>query len=89
MNTILTELICPHCGEIVAIQRNKYRAKSIGHIKDMYCPYCKEYRKFIEIRDKDECYYTLLYKEELTDVEKLVFELLEKRREKNNTYGKK
>lgn len=88
MNIILTELICPHCGEIVSIQRRKHRTKTIGHIKDMYCPYCKKDRKFIEIRDKDECYYRLLYKENLTDVEKLVFELLEKRREKNNTYGK-
>lgn len=88
MKTVMTELICTGCGEIISIQRKYNKLKLIGHIKDMYCPYCKDNRKFIEIVDKDICYYKLLYKEDLTDIEKLVLELLESRREKNKGYGK-
>lgn len=83
MNMRETELICPYCGEITLIRRKRCNTKPIGYQEEMYCPKCKTDRKFIEIRDKDKCYYNLLYKQNLTDVEKLIFDLLKERREKN------
>lgn len=88
MKIVASDLICPYCGEIITIQRKPSKSKSIGHIKDMYCPYCLKTRKFIEIVDRDKYYYELLYKEKLTDIEKNIFESLNKRKEKNKTYGK-
>lgn len=88
MRSKKTELICPNCGEIVSIQRKIGNQKKEGHIKDLYCPVCKKTRKFIEIVDRDICYYKLLYKGNLTTQEQLVFNYLEIRKEKVKTLNK-
>lgn len=88
MKLRLTELICPNCGEIVTIQRTSNRLKKEGHIKDLYCPSCKKTRKFIEIVDRDKCYYNLLYKNNLTQLEQLVFSYLNKNKTKVKTLDK-
>lgn len=41
-------LTCPVCGNKTPISRCKGRRREYGHIKDMYCWYCKEERKFVE-----------------------------------------
>lgn len=43
---------CPDCGNIMPLPRvHKQREK--GHIKDLFCPYCKDMRKMIEQREFD------------------------------------
>ena len=43
-----TNLICSKCGHQTMIFRKRSKLKTIGHVKHMYCPYCKETTPFIE-----------------------------------------
>lgn len=45
---IISELTCPECGKIFPIPRWKGAKRSHGHIKDIWCPYCKGIKKFVE-----------------------------------------
>lgn len=40
---------CKCCGKEVTIPRQKSRQRGIGHIKDLWCPWCKTKEKFVEI----------------------------------------
>ena len=84
-----TDLVCLECGNVVTINRSLGRQKSVGHIKDMFCPYCNKNVKFFEVKDisifKIECYN----KKYLSEDELFVINLLNER-EKNNekrTFG--
>lgn len=81
MKLFETDMLCSMCGEIQTIRRLIGHQKKEGHIKDLWCPNCKRDRKFIEIRDRDIYYYKLMYKENRTELEEYVFELLQRRKE--------
>ncbi len=49
----LSMLICPECGGTFPIMRNHGSHRERGHIKDIWCPYCKADRKFEEISKRD------------------------------------
>lgn len=51
----LSMMICPECGKSFPIMRNHGQHRERGHIKDIWCPFCKEDRKFMEIRKRDYC----------------------------------
>ena len=84
MKIVKTDMICSVCGEVLSIQRKIGRQKKSGHIKDLWCPICEKRRKFIELKDKDIYYYKLLYKNNKTDLEQYVFDMLDKRKELDN-----
>ena len=46
-------LICPVCGNTFPIMRNHGQHRERGHIKDVWCPFCKVDRKFQEVRRTD------------------------------------
>lgn len=45
--------ICPDCGNIFPIPRKKYRQRERGHIKTLWCPFCKREQDMQEIRSMD------------------------------------
>ena len=45
--------ICPECKNTFPIMRPHGHNREKGHIKDIWCPYCKKVQKFLEIRKKD------------------------------------
>lgn len=49
----LSLFICPDCGKTFPLMRNHAGHREKGHIKDLWCPYCKDEKKFKEIRKKD------------------------------------
>lgn len=42
---------CPDCGSNMFVPRQKSRKRKNGHVKDLYCPNCKEEKKMIEVKD--------------------------------------
>ena len=40
---------CPDCQNKMTAWKKDSRRTAIGHIKDMYCPYCKAEKKFVQI----------------------------------------
>ena len=81
---VSTDMICSMCGEVQTIYRYYKRQKRVGHIKDLWCPNCKKDRKFIEVKDIDNCYLSLLGKEDRTKNEDYILELLQRRKEIKN-----
>lgn len=49
----LSMFVCPHCGNTFPLMRYHGKRREKGHIKDIWCPYCKDNRKFLEIRKND------------------------------------
>ena len=49
----LSTFVCPVCNKTFPIMRNHGKQREKGHIKDIWCPYCRQERKFLEIRDGD------------------------------------
>ena len=58
-------LVCLECGNIFTIPRKNVRTKSNGHIKDLWCPICKNVNKHYEVRDIDSFLYNLEYNNEI------------------------
>ena len=56
-----SSLVCLECGNIFTIPRKNVRTKSNGHIKDLWCPICKNVNKHYEVRDIDSFLYNLEY----------------------------
>lgn len=48
-----SDMICPECGRNFPIIRAASKTREKGHIKDLYCPFCKKDQKFREIRSID------------------------------------
>ena len=78
-----TELVCLNCGNVMTIQRKILKQQKVGHIKDMYCPYCKDLVKFFKVRDIDAFKWQCQNACELTKLEQFVFNLLKEREENN------
>ena len=41
---------CPECGNYIPLPRNKAKPREKGHIKDLFCPWCKKIQKTIEYK---------------------------------------
>lgn len=48
-----SDLVCLNCGSIFTISRFANRCREVGHIKDIWCPRCKEVTKHYEVHDAD------------------------------------
>lgn len=42
------KFVCPECNNVVSLPRKKGRLRQQGHIKDLYCPFCKKVTKMKE-----------------------------------------
>lgn len=50
-NMTLSDMYCTQCGrKNIPVPRNKGREREIGHLKKMYCIYCKRKTNMVEIR---------------------------------------
>lgn len=38
---------CPECSSVTVAPKRSSMQTAIGHIKTMYCPFCKEERDFV------------------------------------------
>lgn len=52
-NYTISYCICPECSCNFPIPRKKNQYREKGHIKDIWCPFCKKINKFVEHRDVD------------------------------------
>ena len=50
---IISNFVCQDCGKVLMFPRNHGRQRKKNHIKDIYCPYCRDVRKFHEVTYKD------------------------------------
>lgn len=50
---ITSTLICPKCGRKFPIPRWRGRARKRGHIKTVWCPYCRKMEDMREYRYGD------------------------------------
>ena len=48
----VSELECPVCHKRFPIPRKSGEKREKNHIKDIWCPYCKKKRKFIENKER-------------------------------------
>lgn len=79
-----TDLVCLQCGNIMTISRKEKKQKKVGHIKDMYCPYCKDKVKFFEVKDISIFKWICENNDKLTKEEQFVMNLLKEREELND-----
>ena len=49
----ISYFICPECNNCFPLPRSKSKKRNKGHIKDLYCIYCKKIVKTTEIRNGD------------------------------------
>lgn len=50
---VISNFICPGCGKAFPLPRAKSMKREKGHVKDLWCPFCKDVVKTLEIRPKD------------------------------------
>ena len=73
--TTTSDLICSICGSPMTIARRVCSQREKYHIKDLYCTRCNKITKFIEVRNLDIVKKELEFKDNLTDIEQLVYDL--------------
>ena len=73
--TILSDLICSDCGSQITISRKISGLREKYHIKDLYCVRCDKITKHIEVRNLDIVKKELEFKDDLNDIEQLVYDL--------------
>lgn len=49
----ISKLVCPECKNIFPIPRMINSNREKGHIKTMWCPFCKNIRDMVECRAHD------------------------------------
>lgn len=50
-NMTLSDMYCTQCGrKNIPIPRNKGRERECGHLKKMYCIYCRKQTNMVEVR---------------------------------------
>lgn len=52
--TTMSVLVCPDCNGKFPIWRRKSSTREKGHLKFIWCPFCKEVKNCTEIRSQDE-----------------------------------
>ena len=40
---------CPVCGGVLLAAKKSNKRTKVGHIKDLFCPYCNDVRKFVQV----------------------------------------
>lgn len=50
-NTTRRTFKCDKCGYVAIAYKKSSRRTSVGHLKNMYCPFCKDTHNFIQISD--------------------------------------
>jgi len=48
-NFTISDFYCTECGTDMPLPRVKNQREK-GHIKDIYCPKCKQIKKFVEVK---------------------------------------
>lgn len=56
--TTISNFICPDCSNVIPLPRSHGNQREKGHIKTLYCPFCKSEKDFKEMKRK-ECYISL------------------------------
>ena len=82
--TISSDLICSECGSKMIIPRNLNNRREKYHIKDIYCYKCKKTTKHIEVENLDIVKKKLQYKKDLSDIEKILYNLISDESENNS-----
>lgn len=77
-HTEISDLICSECGNEFKIPRRSNNLRERYHIKDLYCANCKKVTKHIEVKNLDIIKKELEFKENLSEIEKLVYNLTHK-----------
>ena len=49
----ISNFVCGECGMVMPLPRKHCYQREKGHIKDIYCPVCKDVKKFQEIGYKE------------------------------------
>lgn len=49
----ISYFMCTECGKKFPLPRPQSQRREKGHVKDLWCPFCKKMVKTIEIRDND------------------------------------
>lgn len=49
----ISKFVCPKCKNAFPLPRPQSRRRECGHIKDLYCPFCRKIVKTREIRAID------------------------------------
>lgn len=49
-NTTQRRFKCPECLTIQTAPKSSSRMTAVGHIKTMYCPWCKKTQDFTQVR---------------------------------------
>lgn len=44
----ISNMLCPVCNKTFPIPRRKDHRRANGHIKDIWCPFCKDVQKMVE-----------------------------------------
>lgn len=52
-NFSISTFICPECNTKFPIPRKKSNQREKGHIKDIWCPFCKDTRKMLEYKENE------------------------------------
>jgi hypothetical protein len=53
----ISYFVCPGCNNLFPIPRKKSRKRNKGHIKNLYCVFCGEIVKTMEVREGDTYMY--------------------------------
>ena len=48
-DSIIAYYKCPDCQNVLSIPRQGGRRRERGHKKDLWCPFCKEDKTFVEV----------------------------------------
>ena len=81
---VQTELLCPECGNKALIFRRISRQKKYMHRKKLYCFVCKKETNHIEVRCLEALLAELYFKDNLSEDEQKVIQLVKKRRGLND-----
>ena len=63
---VISYLRCLECGREFPIPRRDCSAREKGHIKDIWCPFCRAERKFVENNDNE--YYSKRFERSYDEV---------------------
>lgn len=61
-NVLLSQCVCQKCQTVLTVPRIHGQMRENGHVKDLWCPTCKQVEHFTEIK------YNQFYKNMLGEV---------------------
>ena len=67
-NIVISTCVCPKCNGEMFVPRKLNKTRNKGHLKKLWCPFCKKIRNMMEFRETKEYAKNmlgeLLYEEE-------------------------